>query len=75
MYMVWLGAALVALKFFEVRWFTNLSWWLILLPLGLAFAYFEVLEPMFGWDKKKAHDENDRHKAARLKKQLQGKKK
>jgi small Trp-rich protein len=73
MYMVWLGAALVALKFFEVKWFATLSWWWILAPLGIAFVFFEVLEPMFGWDKKKGHDENDRHREARLKRQLKRK--
>jgi small Trp-rich protein len=70
MYLVWLGAILVALKWFEVRFFVDLSWWWILAPLALAFIYFEVLEPMMGWDKKKAHDENDRYKAKRLKSQL-----
>ncbi len=73
MYMVWMGAVLVALKLFEVRWFADLSWWWILAPLAIAFVFFEVLEPMFGWDKKKEHDENDRYKAARLKQQLKRK--
>ncbi len=73
MYAVWIGATLVALKFFEVRWFVDISWWWILAPLAIAFVFFEVLEPMFGWDKKKVRDENDRYKAARLKKQLKRK--
>ncbi len=70
MYLVWMGAVLIALKWFEVRMFADLSWWWILAPLALAFVFFEVLEPMFGWDKKKAHTENDKFKANRLKKQL-----
>lgn len=75
MYLVWLGTALVLLKWFDVRFFSSLSWWWILAPLALAFIYFEVLEPMFGWDKKKANDENDRYKAKRLKEQLNKKNK
>ena len=75
MYLVWLGTALVLLKWFDVRFFSTLSWWWILAPLALAFIYFEVLESMFGWDKKKANDENDRYKAKRLKEQLNKKNK
>jgi small Trp-rich protein len=73
MYLVWLGAALVGLKWFEVKYIAGLSWWWILAPLAVAFVYFEVLEPMFGWDKKKAHTENDKYKANRLKAQLKNK--
>jgi small Trp-rich protein len=70
MYLVWLGAVLVILKWFEVSFLINLSWWWILAPLVLAFVYFEFLEPMFGFDKKKAHNENDKFKTKRLKEQL-----
>jgi small Trp-rich protein len=73
MYLVWLGAVLVILKWFEVSFLVNISWWWILAPLALAFIYFEFLEPMFGFDKKKEHDENDRFKAKRLKAQLKKK--
>jgi small Trp-rich protein len=73
MYLVWIGAVMVLLKWFEVGVFANLSWWWVLAPLAMAFVYFEILEPMFGWDKKKAHDENDRYKAKRLKNQLRKK--
>jgi small Trp-rich protein len=73
MYLVWLGAALVALKWFEVKWFVDLSWWWILAPLGVAFVYFEVLEPMFGWDKKRAHTKQEKYVANRLKQQLKKK--
>jgi small Trp-rich protein len=70
MYLVWLGASLVLLKYFEVLFFKDFSWWWVLAPLFLAFVYFEVLEPMFGWDKKRMHDEADRYKAERIKKQF-----
>jgi small Trp-rich protein len=73
MYLAWIGAALVVLKWLEVRFLNDVDWWWILAPLVLAFIYFEFLEPMFGFDKKKAHDENDKFKAKRLKQQLKKK--
>jgi small Trp-rich protein len=68
--LVWIGALLVLLKYLEFGPFADVSWWWILLPLGLAFLFFEVIEPMFGLDKKKAHDQLDQAKQQRLKKQL-----
>lgn len=70
MYLVWIGAALVVMKWLEVSFLSSVDWWWILAPLALAFIYFEFLEPMFGFDKKKAHNENDTFKAKRLKEQL-----
>ena len=75
MWAVWVGAVLVALKWFEVGPLATLSWWWVLTPLAVAFAYFEVLEPLLGLDKKKAHDEQDRYKQKRLAKQLEKQKK
>jgi small Trp-rich protein len=70
MYLVWLGAILVLLKWFEVLFFKDLSWLWVMSPLALAFIYFEVLEPMFGWDKKRAYDEAEAYKQKRIQKQL-----
>lgn len=70
MYLVWIGAALVVMKWLEVSFLSSVDWWWILAPLALAFIYFEFLEPMFGFDKKKAHNENDAFKTKRLKEQL-----
>jgi small Trp-rich protein len=68
--LVWIGGLLVLLKFFEIGPFANVSWIWILVPLGIAFVFFEVLEPMFGLDKKKAHDELQKAKERRVKQQL-----
>jgi small Trp-rich protein len=68
--LVWIGGLLVLLKYFEIGPFANVSWWWILLPLGLAFLFFEIIEPMFGLDKKKAHDELAKNKERRVKEQL-----
>jgi small Trp-rich protein len=69
--LVWIGAVLVLLKFFEVGPFAQVAWYWILVPLGLALLFFEVIEPMFGLDKKKTHDEIEKAKQERLKKQLE----
>lgn len=70
MYLVYIGAVLVALKAFEVKYFADMAWWWILAPLALAVFYFEVLEPMFGFDKKKAHTEAEDYREKRRKAQL-----
>lgn len=65
--LILLIAALVALRFFEVWHFAALSWWWIVGLMVFAFAWFEYVEPLLGWDKKKAHDEDDERRRARVK--------
>jgi len=50
---VWMGALLIVLKGLDVGPFGQWSWWWILLPLALAFAWFELIEPLFGLDRRK----------------------
>jgi small Trp-rich protein len=45
---------LIALKWLEIGPMAQWSWWWILLPLALAFAWFELIEPLFGLDRRKA---------------------
>lgn len=52
MYMVWLGTALVVLKWLEVGPVTEWSWWWVLAPLGIALAWFEGVEKLFGRDRR-----------------------
>lgn len=47
MFMVWIGALLVALKWFEVDPIASLSWLWVLTPLGIAFVWFEIFERLF----------------------------
>ena len=59
--------ALSALRFFEVWKFAQISWWWIVALSVFAFVWFEFLEPLFGLDKRKAHNEDDRRRKARVK--------
>lgn len=52
MYMVWLGTALVVLKWLEIGPVAELSWWWALAPLGIALAWFEGAEKLFGRDRR-----------------------
>ncbi|MES2932165.1 MAG: TIGR04438 family Trp-rich protein [Pseudomonadota bacterium] len=57
---------LTALKYFEVWHFANMSWWWVTGAMALTFMWFEFLEPMLGWDKRKAHDESDKIRKQRV---------
>lgn len=60
--------ALVALKYFEVWKFAELSWWWIVGTMGVAFIWFEIIEPMLGLDKRKAHNVDEQRRKDRVKK-------
>ncbi len=55
---VWIGTLLIVLKWLEIGPFGQWSWWWILLPLALAFAWFELIEPLFGLDRRKRVEDN-----------------
>jgi len=63
--------ALVALKYFEIWKFADLSWWWIVAVMGAAFVWFEIIEPILGLDKKKAHNEDERRRKERVKKSFE----
>jgi small Trp-rich protein len=65
--MILLILALVLLRYFEVWRFAQLSWGWIIALMALAFVWFEYVEPMLGLDKKKAHDEDSKRRADRMK--------
>ena len=68
MYLILLIVALSVLRFFEVWRFADMSWWVVIGLMAFAFIWFEYIEKLLGWDKKKAHDEDDRRRQARVKK-------
>jgi small Trp-rich protein len=57
---------LVILRFFEVGPFAELSWWWIIGLMGVAFLWFEFIEKALGLDKRKAHDETEKLRKARV---------
>jgi len=58
---------LSGLRYFDVWKFAQLSWWWIVALSVFAFVWFEFLEPLFGLDKRKAHNEDERRRKARVK--------
>jgi small Trp-rich protein len=64
MYLVWIGAAMLVMKWLEIKPVADLSWWWVLAPLALALAWFEGLERLFGRDRRQT-DLADFEKRAR----------
>ena len=52
MYLVWIGTALVVMKWLEVGPVQGLSWWWVVAPLAVALAWFECLERLFARDQR-----------------------
>jgi len=59
--------ALCILRYFEVWKFAELSWWWIVGLMGVAFIWFEFVEPMLGLDKRKAHNVDEQRRKERIK--------
>lgn len=70
MWFLAIGVLLLMMKWFEIGPVGHWSWLVVLIPFGLALAWFEVVEPYFGLDRKKAHDDIEKVKAERIKKTL-----
>lgn len=60
-------ATLSVLRYFEVWRFAALSWWWIVGLMVAGFIWFEFIEPMLGLDKRKAHNEVEQRRKARVK--------
>jgi len=73
MWLLWSALALLALRYFQIGVFATLSYWWVALPFVLAFIWFEFIEKRLGLDKKKAMDEMDAAKKARIKRALERK--
>lgn len=71
MFVLWIGVLCVLLKWLEVGPFAELDWLYVLVPLAVAFLWFEVFEKMFGQDKRKADDiDSEKSRKARIKAQF-----
>ena len=65
--LILLLVALIALRYFEVWKFADMSWWWIIALAVAGFIWFEFIEKMLGLDKKKAHDVDEARRKARVK--------
>lgn len=59
------------LKYFEVWKFAQMSWWVVIGLMIFAFVWFEYVEKIFGLDKKKAFNEDEKRRQERTKKQFE----
>ncbi|HXW65334.1 MAG TPA: TIGR04438 family Trp-rich protein [Burkholderiaceae bacterium] len=71
MWFVWSALALALLRYFEVGVFATVSWWWVFGLLAAAFVWFEFIERFFGLEKKKAMDEMEAARKARIKRALE----
>ena len=71
MWFVWSALALALLRYFEVGVFATVSWWWVIGLLAAAFVWFEVIERLLGLEKKKAMDEMDAAREARIKRAME----
>jgi small Trp-rich protein len=72
MWMVWIGVILLGVKLAGIEPVASVSWWWIVLPLILAFLWFDVVEERLGFNKnKRAMDEMDKAKKERIKKGME----
>lgn len=68
MWFLMLGVAGVLLKYFEVGFVATLSWWIVLIPFGLAMAWWAWADSS-GYTKRKAMEREDRRKQERIDRQ------
>lgn len=59
---------LAILKYLEVGPFAEMSWWWIAGLVMIAFIWFEFIERMLGFDKRKAHEQMDKARQERINK-------
>lgn len=75
MFFIYLIIALGLLRYFEVWKFAEMSWWYVIGLMVFAFIWFEYIEKIFGLDKRKAHNEDERRRKERVRKAFEDSKK
>jgi small Trp-rich protein len=70
MWFIVVGVLLVLMKWTAFGPVATWSWWIVVLPFVGGLLWFEIIEPMFGLDKRRAHNELDKVKQERIQKQL-----
>jgi small Trp-rich protein len=71
MFLILLTLGAAALKYFEVWRFAEMSWWWVIGMFCVTFIWFEFVEKALGLDKRKAHDEFDKMRKERIKKDFE----
>jgi small Trp-rich protein len=71
MWLLIIGLVLLVSKLLEFGPLAELSWWWVLTPFLLALIWWEVFERRLGLDKKKAFDELENAKKARIARALE----
>ena len=75
MILIYLIIALGALRYFEVWKFADMSWWYVIGLMAFAFVWFEYIEKIFGLDKRKTHNEDEKRRKERVRKAFEDTKK
>lgn len=65
MYLLGLGLALLAMKYLEIGPVAVWDWWLVLLPFGLAVAWWAWADSS-GYTKKRAMERENARRQARI---------
>lgn len=68
MYLLILGLVLMVMKYLEVEFMADISWWWVLSPFALAVAWWAWADAS-GYTKRKAMEKMDQKKKDRLEKQ------
>jgi len=71
MLLLGLGIVFLALKYFEIGFVAEWSWWVVLAPFALAVVWW-TLADYFGYSKKKAMQREDARRKARIDKNRAG---
>jgi len=68
MILIILTVTLTLMKYLEVSFMANISWWWIIALFGFTFVWFEFFERVLGLDKKKAHAKFEKMQKERARK-------
>lgn len=71
MTLIILTITLAVLKYFDVGFMTNVSWWWVTGSFLCTFIWFEFFERVLGFDKKKAHIKFEQIQKDRAKKNFE----
>lgn len=70
--MLWLGVVLLVGWYFEIGPLAEVHWIWVFAPFAVAFVWFEALEPVLGFDKRKLlkESEQDKERKERIRQQF-----